>query len=86
MLIMYLTGHMMDGYIAICMDNQIYETVAHFGKQYALIYETITHFGFKVYTVTYDQHVHWAIQWSHRSCMYTCIKILAVTGVCGCVL
>ena len=56
------------------MDNQIYETVAHFGKQYALIYETITHFGFKVYTVTYDQHVHWAIQWSHRSCMYTCIK------------
>jgi len=20
------------------------------------------------------QHVYWAIQWSHRSCMYTCIK------------
>jgi hypothetical protein len=51
---MYLTGHMMDGYKALCMDNRIYETVAHFGKQYAWMYETITHFGFKVYTVTYD--------------------------------
>jgi len=29
------------------MDNQIYETVAHFGKQYAWIYETITHLALK---------------------------------------
>jgi len=72
------------------MDNQIYETVAHFWKAICMDVNNYS-FGFKVYTVANDLKfsMYIGLFSGHTEVVciqYTCINILAATGVCGCVL